>query len=200
MIEVEKKIALTNEENIARLTQGATFLREVKNEDVYYDNSTFDLTTKDWWLRTRDGKFELKIPLHKEKGSDRFADQYDELEDNEKIRQALGLHEGNLAGVLAKAGYAPFSSIKTIRQKYKKGSFTIDIDLADFGEATYRVGEIELMVNDQSEIPNALRKIAQFVQEHKLQIVSVRGKVLEFIKRYRPEHYQSLQKAGVAKK
>ncbi|RJQ30190.1 CYTH domain-containing protein [Candidatus Parcubacteria bacterium] len=121
MIEVEKKFIL-NEQDKERLRKDAEFLNERVFTDIYYDTEIFSLTSKDKWLRSRDGRFELKLPLHE--GVERLADQYDELEDKEKIREALNLpSNGNLADDLAKAGYFPFCVCKTTRRKYKKEPF-----------------------------------------------------------------------------
>ncbi len=197
MIEVEKKVSIAHEDDLARLIDGAQFLREVVNDDVLYDNEAFDLTKNEYWLRTRGDAWELKVPIHT-KGP-RLATQYDELEDEQAIRNALHLSpEGTMEEVVAQAGYIPFAKYKTTRQKYRLGDFHIDIDLTDFGESTYAIGEIELMVNNASEIPNALEKIQTFLDMHGLPSAVVHGKAIEYLYRYRPEHYQTLLEAGVA--
>lgn len=197
MIEVEKKVSIANEEDLARLIQGAQFLREVMNDDVLYDNETFDLTINEFWLRTRGNSWELKVPIHT-KGP-RLATQYDELEDQQAIRNALQLSSGGtMDEAVARAGYTPFAKYKTTRRKYVLDDFHIDIDLTDFGESVYAIGEIELMVHEPSEIPNALAKIQTLLDNHGLPSTSVRGKAIEYLYRYRPEHYQALARAGVA--
>jgi len=84
MIEVEKKFILSEQEK-ERLIKDAEFLSERVFTDIYYDTEKFLLTSQDKWLRSREGKFELKLPLHK--GRERLADQYDEIEDEQKIYQ-----------------------------------------------------------------------------------------------------------------
>ena len=197
MIEVEKKFIL-NEQDKERLTKNAQFLNERVFTDVYYDTEIFSLTSKDKWLRSRDGRFELKLPLHD--GADRLADQYDELEDEQKIREALNLpSNGNLSDDLVKTGYSPFCTCKTTRRKYEKEPFIIDLDIVDFQDFTYNIGEIELMVNDKSEIEGAIEKIMTFAKEQNLAIAPVRGKVIEYLKRAKPNHYQALVQAKVVK-
>lgn len=197
MIEVEKKFIL-NEQDKERLIKNAQFLNERTFTDIYYDTEIFSLTSIGKWLRSRESRFELKIPLHK--GVDRLADQYDELEDEQKIRENLNLPpNGNLAQDLAKAGYSPFCTCKTKRRKYKKGIFTIDLDIVDFQDFTYDIGEIELMVNEKSEIENSIEKIMIFAKDQNLTIAPVRGKVIEYLKRAKPNHYQVLVQAGVVK-
>lgn len=197
MIEVEKKFIL-NESDKNRLVSGAQFLNERVFTDIYYDTKTFVLTSQDKWLRSREAKFELKSPLHA--NAERLADQYSELADELKIKKALNLENSeNLADALAKNGYVPFCICKTTRKKYKKGDFIIDLDVVDFQDFTYSIGEIELMVNDESEIENAIHKIVVFAKNNELKIAPVRGKVIEYLKRVKPNHYQALVKAGVVK-
>ena len=137
MIEVEKKFIL-NEQNLKRIIKGTQFINEKIFTDIYYDTKKFYLTSNDKWLRSRDGKFELKMPLNKK--GERLVDQYDELEDEQKIREALNLpSNGNIADDLKKAKYSPFCTCKTTRKKYKKESFTIDLDIVDFHDFTYNI-------------------------------------------------------------
>jgi adenylate cyclase class IV len=183
MIEVEKKFIL-NEQDKERLTKDAEFLNERVFTDIYYDTEIFSLTTNDKWLRSREGRFELKLPLHE--GVDRLADQYDELGDERKIREALNLPlNGDFADDLVRAGYSPFCTCKTTRRKYKKEPFNI--------------GEIELMVNEKSEIESAIEEIMDFAKSQNLTIAPVRGKVVEYLKRTKPNHYQALVQARVVK-
>jgi adenylate cyclase class IV len=194
-IEVEKKFLL-NEADKARLTAGASFANERIITDTYYDTEDYRLTSQDWWLRARDGRFELKIPLHG-KGR-RPVDQYDELENESEIKKALGMTTGeNLADVLSAHGYRPFGILKTTRRKYKRGAFTIDLDSVDLPGSAYDLGEIELMVEDRSEIADAIDKIIDFAKSKQLKITPARGKISEYLRRSRPEHYQALIKSGV---
>lgn len=195
MIEVEKKFILS-EQDKERLTKDAIFLNERVFTDIYYDTEQFSLTSKDRWLRSREGGFELKLPLN-ERG-DRLADQYEELEDEQKIREILDLpSNGSFAEDLAGAGYTPFCSCKTTRRKYGMKAFVIDLDKVDFKDFTYGIGEIELMVSDKAEIGGAIEKIMAFAKSRNLSIAPVRGKVIEYIRQKRPHHYQALVDAGV---
>lgn len=195
MIEVEKKFTLS-EDDKARVVQDAEFLGEKSFTDTYYDTSDFALTTSDKWLRLRGDRFELKLPMNEGKGAgDRRLDQYEELDTDEAILQALNLAlDDSLKQTLEVNGYEPFSTFTTTRKKYKKGDFVIDLDEMDFG---YSIGEIELMVEDQSEMQKALERILAFAQEHGLSVAPVRGKVVEYIKRNNPAHYKALEEAGV---
>lgn len=197
MIEVEKKFIIS-EQYKKQLARDAEFLSERVFTDIYYDTENFLLTSQDKWLRSREGVFELKLSLHNRVG--RLADQYDELEDEQKIRQVLNLPPNkNLADDLIKAGYFPFCTCKTTRRKYKKEPFIIDLDIVDFQDFTYNIGEIELMVRDKSEIEDAIEKIMNFAKDQNLTVVPVRGKIIEYLKRAKPNHYQALVKKNVVK-
>ncbi len=144
MIEIEKNFDLKPGDK-ERLIKDAEFLGSKSFTDVYYDNATYDLTAKDFWLRTRDGRFELKVPLNTKGISRETTDQYRELETDEEIASELRLIiKDNLAKALAEAGYKPFATITTKREEYRKGDFKLDFDAVD--ELNYTTFEAELMV------------------------------------------------------
>ncbi len=194
MIEVEKKFIL-NQGDEKRLIEGAEFVSEKIMEDTYFDTMDFSLTTNDKWLRCRNDRWELKLPMIRERASQRRADQYQELETEGEIRQELSIdnHE-SFKDDLASAGYAPFCMIKTTRRKYKTGDFIIDLDIMDFG---YELAEIELMIQNQSDMETAIQKIQAFAVQHGLTNAPVRGKVIEYLKRFSPAHYQALVESRV---
>lgn len=194
MIEVEKKFILSADD-MARLTEGAEFLGEKKFVDVYYDNADHALGKKDWWVRCRAGRFELKMAMVSYK--ERSMGHYEEIESEDAIKRELNIaSERPLREILPSFGYRPFATIGTTRKKYKSEAFAIDIDSADFG---YEVAEIELMVNTKSEMEAANRKIIAFAESRGLKIELVRGKVMEYLRRNDPEHMKALEVAwGVA--
>ena len=192
MIEIEKKFKLTSRE-IEHLAAGGTLLGEKQITDTYYDNSTYDLTRSDMWLRRRNGQFELKLPLGGKKSS---VYTYDELEDEDSIRKALKLSaDQSLADTLESAGYVPFCTCQTTRTKYKIGEFGLDVDVADFGDFTYELAEIELMAEDGEGAPEAERKILEFAKNHNLSTGEIRGKIIEYLARRNPKHFEALKKA-----
>jgi len=197
MIEVEKKFIL-NEEEKKRIIENAQFLGEKIFTDTYYDTENYYLTLKDYWLRFREGKAELKVPL--EQKNDTFINQYEEIVDEKRIREKLGIREcNNLLNDLNMTGYSPFCTCKTTRTKYKNNIFSIDLDFVDFGDFTYNIAEVELMVESEKDVDGALDKISNFAKEKKFKIESVRGKVIEYLKRKKPEHYNKLLAKGIVK-
>ncbi|MCR4314138.1 MAG: CYTH domain-containing protein [Candidatus Uhrbacteria bacterium] len=193
MIEVEKKFRLTPEQE-KRLLEGATFLRNRTNEDVYYDMDDFSLTRQDHWLRTRSGRWELKRRVH-ELGHKLGGTAYDEIEDEPGIRAFLQLPEkGSLADDLAQAGYKPFARIVTERCSYEKEGFHIDLDICDSG---YELAEIELMLEHEDQRQDALKRIEEFAARMGLDQAPVRGKIIEHLYRFALPHYDALVEAGV---
>ncbi len=196
MFEVEKKFILTKEQEKA-LTEGAQFLGEKKFTDIYYDDLNYILTGQDLWLRQRDGKFELKIPMNK-KLKERVSDQYKELEtDGEILEYFQPGAGGTLMEFMAKNEFNPFCTVTTTRRKYKKDGFGIDLDLTDFG---YNIAEIELMAESAENMDEATAAIIAFAKKHNIPAVDhVRGKVAEYLRINNPEHLEKLIVLGVIK-
>ena len=192
MIEVEQKFILSDAER-ERLLSGARFLEERRFTDTYYDTEDYALTTADRWLRARNGTFELKIPL--EAKSNHPTDQYREIDRESEIRAALRLEEtGTFPEALARAGCSPCATIGTVRQRYEKENFMIDLDEADFG---YAIAEVELLVPETSGVAKGLEALKAFAERHGLVLGSVRGKLIEYLRRERPAHYRALVEAHV---
>lgn len=197
MIEVEKKF-IPDAEEIKRVVQGAELLEEETHTDVYYDTENYKLTTRVTWLRNREGKFELKVPLNWRPNNHGAIVQFEELEDDDEIRTFLDISsQGNtLEEDLPSNGYKPFATIATTRKKYKKGELFFVIDSTDFD---FTILEIELMVNDESEIPGAEKRILEFAEQHGFTVALDTGKVVEWIKRNDSRHYKALKNAGVVR-
>jgi len=197
MIEVERKFALTEESERA-LTRDAEFVKEKSFLDVYYDTASYLLTTRDLWLRERDRRFELKLPLHGKDRTDFSATRYREIDDETGIRQELEIPmRGEFLDDLEEEGYQPFCYITTVRRKYRKNGFTIDCDtVTSDDDFSYRVGEVEMIVEDESQMGEAQTQIEKFLTDHGIELKLVRGKILEYLKQKRPEHFQALVEAG----
>jgi len=169
-----------------RLIESAKLIVKKTFTDIYYDADDFRLTTKDYWLRRRDGKWELKVPLG-QTIQKKETDQYRELENEEEIKKTIGASWDLLK---------PFAKIITTRESYQKGEFHLDFDEMDFGFETF---EAELMVNDEKDASTAEKKIMDFAREYGITSAPGAGKVIVYIKRNNPSHYQALLKAGVVR-
>ncbi|MDP3794562.1 MAG: CYTH domain-containing protein [bacterium] len=195
MIEVEKKFLL-RDDDIARLTRDARFVREEVLCDVYYDTPDFRVTRADMWLRERNARWELKVSLNKD--PNRLGDNFRELETEDEIRGVLGLsQEGTFREDLERRGYGTFCTCITTRRKYKKGDFTIDLDSAEFDGLSYRIAEIELMVETPDEMEAAFDRIRRLALTEGLAVEHVQGKIAAYLKHKKPGHYEALVSAGV---
>ncbi len=194
MIEVENRFLLT-EENKGKLIDDAEFVGEETFTDIYYDTADASIMKRDMWLRFRNGKFEMKLPLNEKSVLQRKSNKYKEIETEEEIRMVLGLPlNGDFTEVLEEKGYSPVLEIETTRKKYKKGEFVIVFDITNLG---FSIGEIEIVVENESEIETASDRIIDFAERQGIELVSTEGKVLECLKINRPELYRAITESGL---
>lgn len=195
MIEVEKRFRFDPKDK-ARLIEGAWFEKGTEFVDLYFDTAGYHLTSKDWWLRRREGKLELKVPAGEVMVAERTTNRYRELTTEDEIRALLGLPKNlGLPHEIYMAGIRPFAIITTRRETWIRDGFTLDFDEADFG---YAVFEVQLMVERDEDIADAERRIQEFAARSGLETANGhRGKVVEYLFRFRQEHYVALARAGV---
>lgn len=197
MFEVEQNFNLSSDQK-ERLLNGVEFRHEKTILDAYFDTPSYALSRKDFWLRDRDGRFELKVPADMRGAS--VIDQYEELETEKEIRRALGFSEiEDMRDVLVKNGYRPFCVCTTLRKTYAKDGFTIVLDEVGYRDSawTYKTCEIELLVETREQMPEASRRITEFAAAHGLTSEYLLGKVVAYLQREKPEHYRALVSAGV---
>lgn len=177
MIEVEKKFILTFE-NLEALLADAVFIGEVVNHDIYYDYPDYRFLKGNIALRNRNGNFELKIQS--------ASGIHEEIEDKKEIEKYFGISDlqefvnKNLISVI---------EYRTVRKKYKKEDFHIDIDETDFG---YQVGEIELMVEKEEDVKNAEDKIEAFALKYNLELKKGLSKKNAYLKKFNIEYIKYL--------
>ncbi len=187
MIEIEKKVRL-EERHIQMIEKNAAFLKVDRFTDVYYDTDDYCLTKANVWLRQRESRFELKVGVRRENGS---IDRFEEIVDEREILDRLGL-AGKLPHALESAEIFPFCTFATERKKYVWGEIAIDLDMSDFGDFIYQVAEFEIQVPSEKEIPLAEEKIKGMLDLLKLKEAIVPGKLIYYISKKRPAHYQAL--------
>lgn len=190
MFEIEKKFILTPEAE-KKLLEKAEFLGEKIFEDVYYDTDDYFLTKADKWLRCREGKFEMKIPLP---GNNKVrGNQYEELVTKQEIKNQLNITDsGDLSEILEKRRIKPFCRFKTFRRKYKKDGYIIDIDIADYGDFVYSLVEIESLIEGREKADETMESIIRFGKSFGLMDGPVRGKVIQYLKNKKLRHYAAL--------
>lgn len=197
MIEVEKDFILS-EEAERRLAAVATSVTEKQLRDVYYDTPDFAWTTRDHWLRLRNGVFELKIRTRAQ--STGAVSQYQEIENEDDIRKTLRISvQGTLSEDLRTAGFVEVCDCETQRTEYRVGAFVVDVDRASFAGTSFvfQTAEIELMVEHPEDVAEAEKRILEFAPIHGFrEPPTQRGKVLSYIAHEKPEHFQALVASG----
>lgn len=178
MIEVEKKFQPTEEE-LLQLLEGSEFLGEKLLHDVYYDYPDYRLFKKDIRFRNRNGSYELKIGQK--------SGVAEEIEYEDEIKKYFNI-ELSLHDFIGQC-MIPFIDYSTKRKKYVKGDFSIDIDELSYG---YSLVEIELLIDDESQIEEAEQKIIQFAKSFNIEPVGSLAKRNMYLKLVKPELYKEL--------
>lgn len=131
-------------------------------------------------------------------------DQYYEMESKldmsrflqeEKLVDVRETLFNSLEGLEASGRVRSFAEFETKRTKYEIDNIIIDLDEADFG---YSIGELEVLVdspNEAAAAENRIKALADLLQLNAVGVV--RGKLIEFIKRNDPAHYDALRVCGV---
>lgn len=191
-IEVEKKVKL-DPRHIEQIEEQGVFVKEVQFRDTYFDRADFYLTTQNIWLRQREHQFELKVGV---KGTNGSIDRYEEITDEQKIVTYLNLPSNfseNILDTFAHVGIVPFSSFTTQRKSYILGEFSVDIDIANFGDLMYQVGEFELLVSSIDQVEEAEEKIRNILQQMKIDSsIIIPAKLTYYLYHKRQEHYKAL--------
>ena len=215
-IEIEVKFPYTEREE-KRIKAICEYKGEKKMKDVYYeDDRNYKMTTQDIWFRQRNDAWECKIDLNlwnkircgdSSKARDNDAhgfDNYKELDGEKEITDFFlkcgwiennRKHDENFRTFLMRNHITPFGEIYSARSKYSFKELNIDLDSTNFG---FNIGEIEIMVENEEQIENAQQKIKEFSTLVSVQFQTrINGKVVEYIRRNRPSHYNALITSGL---
>ncbi len=177
MIEVEKKFQPT-EEQLQELLKDSEFLGEVVNHDVYYDYPDYRLVKRDIRLRNRNGSFELKIG----KGSG-VAEEIEVESEIVKYFNTDSLED------FVKDNFVVFMDYSNSRKSYKKDGFTIALDDMSFN---YKMCEIELLIEDESESEEATKNIMDFAKKYGFENQKAEKKRKVYLRTVKPEVYKEL--------
>jgi len=211
VIEIERRFPFDAETENKLLSVGATLLSQKSFTDTYYDTEDFRLTGSDHWLRSRNGKWELKYPSPI-RLSDNAA-EYVECEDEDTLIEILTKFlgfphppSGRLYEILSNSELLmDFSTFRTTRKKFSFNGVTIDLDSADFG---FAIGEMEVLIHktgnkeaDLQNHQNALKVLDETASILGIVYNPIRlpGKVATFLLRNRKKHYDFLIAKGVLK-
>lgn len=174
------------------------------NDDPYYDNDEGILAMRDFWLRCRNGAWELKIRRRNPDGTHTS----DEIEDTSKIAERISNGRTNeLATVLKDHAIRHQFTVHTRRASYKLGKgFTICVDhvtstattpqqiAANHGadSLSYIVIEAEQMVETPEQVPAAQANLLHWGAMQGLTAIPNQNKGLMAIKAFNPVLYARL--------
>lgn len=190
--EVELKFFFQSIQQIAGI-HGIKALGSKCFADIYFDSAKHDLTLRDVWLRKRQGAWELKIPMFTPQQAMQ-VDRYEEITMENDILQHLHKLFGWQANSLQEAPLVPLLTCHTNRTKFQYQDLIIDLDSASFDQSTfvYQIGEVEKMVASEAQVAEATQQVLEFCKQHQLEIASNQGKILEFLRHERKQHYELL--------
>ncbi|XP_062917355.1 thiamine-triphosphatase [Mobula hypostoma] len=198
-IEVERKFAVRPDTERCLASLGGQRLGSRSLLDRYFDTEDLRLTSADLWLRTREGRWQLKSRVGAggpADGTTRYRETTSEAEILALLRPLLTAAAGGLDRLVESGHLQEFAAIRTQRISYRLPQGTVvDLDLADFG---HRVGEIEVEVGTEAEVPAAQARIEELARSLGLDGEEVLpGKMHVFLQKFRPLHYQKLLDARV---
>ena len=192
-VEVEEKFAATIEpEALEKRVRelGGEVLRTVEFYDEYFDTADLTLTTRDTWLRRRDGAWELKVPAEARRqatGGETTA--FREIEDVPSI--AAELASLGVEGFPDDTTLKPFAAFGTRRDKYSLNEVSVDVDAASYGHS---IMELEVMTDgSEGDIERARALIAAAAVDLGCEKLGDTGGKLEtYLRRFCPKHAEAL--------
>jgi thiamine-triphosphatase len=223
-IEVEQKFSLNdrNTEDVESRLKDLGFAPSdsIEMTDWYFDVPSYDVLRKDCWLRYRamksQGQWQLKKGQSDHVGS---STVYEEVEGMDAVKMACDLvsssledkpsfsYEGYTVPNFPVSGtsFFPFARIFTLRTTWKntdkedQAFLSVDLDTTDFG---YAVGEVEVVVEDKTDIDSARLRIRSLIESLRdanedEDPQQVTGKLEYYLQRNRPTLYGICLDSGV---
>lgn len=227
-LEIEEKFQLSDSQDLETKLKELGFAptSETKFVDWYFDSEPIHLTLQDCWLRYRElagqqGNWELK----RGRGQNTSSTVYEEILGHEAISIATSMIPDPLKTASNQQrkdefdGFDiptfdgntflyPFCRIETRRSSWQVypnkventfSGLTVDLDATDTGHS---VGEVEIVVEEESQVESARGRVQELVAE--LTKGEARdglaiGKLEHYLISKRPEHYKACVEIGVIK-
>ncbi|XP_026879749.1 thiamine-triphosphatase isoform X2 [Electrophorus electricus] len=203
----------------------AVCIGQCQFKDQYFDLEDFTLTLRDFWLRKREGHWELKCPASSltepEQRAEAMCTNYREVMDLAHIKaEIMGIIE-NCPGAVE--DILDSSQMNQLNSDSKEEMWLKELKLQCFAEYTttrcsyvlddgeegrvrvdldqadfgYCVGEIEVLVSEGGNMQSAMQRIEMTAEKLGLAGEKIQGKMHVFLQRYRPDHYAQLVCAHV---
>lgn len=156
-IEVEQKFQVTDDYRSRLEDAGASMVRPpTLMKDVYWDTEDLILLSRDWWLRQRDGVWELKVsvsPTNMDSSHSDGLTTYREVTGEQAVRDTLT--HGGVNSELEQL--VVMARVACTRENWRLGRLGLVVDRMEDG---YIVGELEVMCNLEAR-DEAVREVEQ---------------------------------------
>lgn len=176
-VEVEHKFLVVPHTQAKLVSLGAVREGCASFKDIYYDTRDHTITFRDFWLRQRDGAWQLKCPVQ-EHSSKPLTDQYIELETEKDILDQL-LTSGSLSfddqcdnisldqlvsdGVLISiAEFITTRETWLLKEDGSTENVSVVLDTTNFD---YDIGEVELMVGSATLVAEAEKRVRELAEK-----------------------------------
>ncbi|XP_022091919.1 thiamine-triphosphatase-like [Acanthaster planci] len=226
-VEIERKFTVSVDTETKLTQSGGTCVLVETMKDSYFDSDQLILTMADHWLRRRNGKWELKVPLsgwptNKYNASETCTkyseitneqeivanlcaiinaktdvDKHDKMTHSSEEETHSAKEDLSLEKCLIENALMPFAQFTTYRKTYSMGGGILVV--VDQTDFGYSVGEIEMMTGPSpADLLAAEAKIEEMAEKLGLGTQTVAaGKMSMFLKKFAEPHYQALLAAGV---
>lgn len=213
-IEIERKFLLTAPIkqrllSLSSLSSRGRELEKIQFRDQYFDQQ---LALRNVWLRTRNGQWELKIPLQSDAGNSnsRNASIFKEIAGYEQVSKALLEHRHDMTSYTdindllksASSSSLCYAVLDTERTQFsipwQSHSVNITLDECkcpdeDGNQFHVSVGELEILVSREEDINKATGVLDDLVNDLRVkQVEDKEGKLLKYLKEFKPSLYKNL--------
>lgn len=197
MIEVERRFSLIPSIKDQLLQKAKpSEIQVIEIHDKYHGE---ELALTDRWLRKRNGEWELKVPVNL--GRTLGSATYREFS-GDPLWNELGITPINTEGPVD-ASLACFAELHTIRTSFvllfQGSSVNVTLDECSSTDGFQcSVGELEMLVSTEDQIDAATQVIDRLFSHLAVNhLQNNEGKLVQFIRQYRPQFYEQLVKAGI---
>lgn len=192
-IEIECKFQVPSDCASKLENLGAKKLKTITLVDSYLDTVDYSLIKRDNWLRFRGGVLELKCPEPSIKHTTNTV--YRELTDVSAIESVVGSPVPKSADNLP-VGWRILARVICERDVWSYGGVGLTVDRLEDG---YSIGELEMVVNDKSQVDSAQLGIDRLAEQLGF-TKQTAGKLNHYLRSHDPEAFKILQDLNDQKK
>ena len=159
-VEIKRKFKVYDDSDKTVEKKGGKLLETEMFEDKYFDNSCYNLTLSDCWLRKRNSTFEFKTDSSSS-GSETLSDEKAIIQSLQEMFHQKRSHE-TLLELLDELEFSEFASFQTTRKQFQLDDYTLTLELTDFG---FQVGDVSLIVDNPVNISDSILRIGTIAKQ-----------------------------------